>query len=154
MDETLSTQRCQWSAIRMKWKSCHLLQLSMGNDNYYNDCKLQNFRSSDSMSLWQVSIYHFFFSFLLPLHFTGRSVASSSTTGSGEVGSVTSNGLKAKVVDSSDGTVFVRVENKQALADDLRLLASLPELCDVTFLVGDERQPICGVRAILAARSR
>ena len=46
------------------------------------------------------------------------------------------------------------VENKEALADDLRLLACLPELCDVTFLVGEEKQPICGVRAILAARSR
>jgi hypothetical protein len=30
----------------------------------------------------------------------------------------------------------------------------MPELCDTTFLVGGERQPICGVRAILAARSR
>ena len=30
----------------------------------------------------------------------------------------------------------------------------MPELCDTTFLVGEERQPICGVKAILAARSR
>eukprot|EP00117_Sycon_ciliatum_P024247 scpid46046/ scgid4685/ Serine-enriched protein len=83
-----------------------------------------------------------------------RSVASSSTTGSADMGSVSSNGMNTTLVESSDGAVFVRVENKQALADDLRLLASLPELCDVTFLVGEERQPICGVRAILAARSR
>lgn len=44
--------------------------------------------------------------------------------------------------------------NKERLADDLCALSSMPELCDVTFLVGTDRQPICGVRAILAARSR
>ena len=44
--------------------------------------------------------------------------------------------------------------NKEALALDLRALANMPELCDVTFLVGQDRQPVCGVRAILAARSR
>lgn len=45
-------------------------------------------------------------------------------------------------------------ENKSGLADDLKFLASMPELCDVTFLVGETREPVCGVRAILAARSR
>ncbi len=44
--------------------------------------------------------------------------------------------------------------NKDSLAHDLSFLANMPELCDVTFLVGDDRQPICAVRAILAARSR
>lgn len=44
--------------------------------------------------------------------------------------------------------------NKDSLAHDLSFLANMPELCDVTFLVGEERQPICAVRAILAARSR
>ncbi len=37
---------------------------------------------------------------------------------------------------------------------DMRFLASMPELCDVTFLVGDTREPVCAVRAVLAARSR
>ena len=36
----------------------------------------------------------------------------------------------------------------------MRFLASMPELCDVTFLVGDTREPVCAVRAVLAARSR
>lgn len=44
--------------------------------------------------------------------------------------------------------------NKDSLAHDLSFLANMPELCDVTFLVGDDRQPVCAVRAILAARSR
>lgn len=54
-------------------------------------------------------------------------------------------------VDENDLTLF---ENKSGLADDLKFLASMPELCDVTFLVGETREPVCGVRAILAARSR
>ena len=45
-------------------------------------------------------------------------------------------------------------ENKSGLAEDMRFLASMPELCDVTFLVGDTREPVCAVKAILAARSK
>ena len=37
---------------------------------------------------------------------------------------------------------------------DMRFLASIPELCDVTFLVGETREPVCAVKAVLAARSR
>lgn len=36
----------------------------------------------------------------------------------------------------------------------MKFLASMPELCDVTFLVGDSREPVCAVKAVLAARSR
>ncbi|XP_071747957.1 serine-enriched protein isoform X3 [Lepeophtheirus salmonis] len=50
-----------------------------------------------------------------------------------------------------DSNIF---ENKSGLAEDLRFLASMPELCDVTFLVGDTREPVCAVKAVLAARSR
>ncbi|XP_038044660.1 serine-enriched protein-like isoform X2 [Patiria miniata] len=45
-------------------------------------------------------------------------------------------------------------ENKIGLADDLKFISRMPELCDVTFLVGERREPVCAVRAILAARSR
>ena len=45
-------------------------------------------------------------------------------------------------------------DNRVGLAHDLGFLATMPELCDVTFLVGENRQPVCGVKAILAARSR
>jgi hypothetical protein len=72
--------------------------------------------------------------------------------------------------DEADLSVF---ENKSGLAEDLKFLASMPELCDVgytyiqldcklilkfrikvTFLVGDTREPVCAVKAVLAARSR
>ena len=55
------------------------------------------------------------------------------------------------VTDESDYSTF---ENKSGLADDMKFLASMPELCDVTFLVGDTREPVCAVKAVLAARSR
>jgi len=45
-------------------------------------------------------------------------------------------------------------ENKTGLAEDLKFLASMPEMCDVTFLVGNTREPVCAVKAVLAARSR
>jgi predicted RNase H-like HicB family nuclease len=37
-------------------------------------------------------------------------------------------------------------ENKTGLAEDLKFLASIPELCDVTFLVGETREPVCAVK--------
>ena len=53
--------------------------------------------------------------------------------------------------DEPDYTTF---ENKSGLTEDMKFLASMPELCDVTFLVGDTREPVCAVKAVLAARSR
>lgn len=50
-----------------------------------------------------------------------------------------------------DTSIF---ENKAGLSDDMRFLASMPELCDVTFLVGETREPVCAVKAVLIARSR
>ncbi|XP_034178187.1 serine-enriched protein isoform X1 [Osmia lignaria lignaria] len=55
------------------------------------------------------------------------------------------------VADEADYSTF---ENKTGLAEDMKFLASMPELCDVTFLVGDTREPVCAVKAVLAARSR
>lgn len=45
-------------------------------------------------------------------------------------------------------------ENRTGLSQDLRFLSGMPELCDVMFLVGEEREPVYGVKAILAIRSR
>ncbi|XP_023235690.1 serine-enriched protein-like [Centruroides sculpturatus] len=53
--------------------------------------------------------------------------------------------------EDDDYTVF---EDKPGLAEDMKFLASMPELCDVTFLVGETREPVCAVKAVLAARSR
>lgn len=55
------------------------------------------------------------------------------------------------LADESDYSIF---ENKTGLAEDMKFLASMPELCDVTFLVGETREPVCAVKAVLAARSR
>ncbi|XP_037032174.1 serine-enriched protein isoform X2 [Bradysia coprophila] len=49
---------------------------------------------------------------------------------------------------------YTTFENKTGLAEDMKFLASMPELCDVTFLVGDTREPVCAVKAVLASRSR
>ena len=53
-----------------------------------------------------------------------------------------------------DGESSFSFDNRLGLAHDLGFLATMPELCDVTFLVGENRHPVCGVRAILAARSK
>ena len=58
---------------------------------------------------------------------------------------------EAPLNDEPDFSTF---ENKSGLAEDMKFLASMPELCDVTFLVGDTREPVCAVKAVLAARSR
>ena len=49
--------------------------------------------------------------------------------------------------DPDDTSIF---ENKSGLADDMRFLASMPELCDVTFLVGDTLKPVCAVKVYLS----
>lgn len=77
-------------------------------------------------------------------------------------------GTESLSLDESESTF----ENKSGLAEDLKFLASMPELCDVTFLVGETREPVCAVKvsrsssaeaeitfcilikAILSARSR
>lgn len=54
------------------------------------------------------------------------------------------------MTDEPDLSTF---ENKTGLAEDMKFLANMPELCDVTFLVSDTREPVCAVKAVLAARS-
>ncbi|XP_041349460.1 serine-enriched protein-like [Gigantopelta aegis] len=44
--------------------------------------------------------------------------------------------------------------NTSGLCDSLKYIITMPELCDVMFLVGKERDPVYGVKAILATRSR
>lgn len=55
------------------------------------------------------------------------------------------------VCDDCESEVF---ENKSALSQDLKFLSGMPELCDVMFLVGEEKIPVYGVKAILSIRSR
>lgn len=63
-----------------------------------------------------------------------------------------SNGSESPGYNKPEGNRFI-YHNRESLAHDLNFLAVMPELCDVTFLVGEERQPVCGVKAIMAARS-
>ncbi|KAJ6225857.1 hypothetical protein RDWZM_004402 [Blomia tropicalis] len=56
-----------------------------------------------------------------------------------------------KAEDIVDYSVY---ENRTGLAEDMKFLASMPELCDITFLVGETREPVCAVKAVLASRSR
>lgn len=48
---------------------------------------------------------------------------------------------------------YTTFENKTGLAEDMKFLASMPELCDVTFLVGDTREPVCAVKVCLCTLS-
>ncbi|XP_071086624.1 serine-enriched protein-like [Haliotis cracherodii] len=45
-------------------------------------------------------------------------------------------------------------KSSAGLQDSLAFILSMPELCDVTFLVGRDEVPVHGVKAILATRSR
>lgn len=65
-------------------------------------------------------------------------------------GDVVSNSTK----NTENKLPCVHYENSLGLSKDLSLLASMPELYDVHFLVGRKKQPVGAVRAILAARSR
>ena len=47
----------------------------------------------------------------------------------------------------------MRYRSTATLCDHLKFILSMPELCDVTFLVGEKRLPVHGVKAILGARS-
>ena len=44
--------------------------------------------------------------------------------------------------------------NTQSLTESLKVISSIPELCDVTFEVGPEKVKVHGVKAILGTRSR
>ena len=54
----------------------------------------------------------------------------------------------------ADKTEVLKVRSTHALSEDLKMILSLPEICDVTFLVGPTETQVHGVRAILAMRSR
>ena len=39
--------------------------------------------------------------------------------------------------------------HQAGLCNDMGFLAHLPELCDITFMVGPDKEPVCAVRAVL-----
>ncbi|KAL5007453.1 hypothetical protein ScPMuIL_016259 [Solemya velum] len=48
----------------------------------------------------------------------------------------------------------MKFTSRDTLCDSLHYIMSMSELCDVTFIVGKKKQPIHGLRAIIASRSR
>jgi hypothetical protein len=46
------------------------------------------------------------------------------------------------------------LKNRHDLCEDLKYIIAVPDLCDVMFLVGEDRLPVYGLRAILTTRSR
>ena len=77
-----------------------------------------------------------------------------------ELGNVKPNNNKVKDESIKESNAAkeklpsVHFENSSSLSKDLGLLASMPELYDVHFVVGRTKQPVGAVKAILAARSR
>lgn len=59
---------------------------------------------------------------------------------------VASTSASSAYNDEPDMSIF---ENKTGLAEDMKFLASMPELCDVTFLVGETREPVCAVKVMI-----
>ncbi|WAQ94464.1 hypothetical protein MAR_006935 [Mya arenaria] len=49
--------------------------------------------------------------------------------------------------------VRAHVSSTKTLCESLKLILHMPEICDVTFLVGADNTPVHGVRSILATRS-
>ena len=45
-------------------------------------------------------------------------------------------------------------QDESGLCNDLGFLAHLPELCDITFMVGPDKEPVCAVRAVLGTQSQ
>ncbi|XP_063423660.1 serine-enriched protein-like [Mytilus trossulus] len=48
----------------------------------------------------------------------------------------------------------MKVTNVHTLIDNIRYILSMPDLCDVVFIVGPQRVPVYGLKAILSTRSR
>ena len=48
----------------------------------------------------------------------------------------------------------MRVTSTDTLVENIKYIISIPELCDVVFIVGPHRVPVYGLKAILSTRSR
>lgn len=57
-------------------------------------------------------------------------------------------------LDEIESTESMKVTSTQTLIDNLRYILSMPDLCDLVFIVGPHRIPVYGIKAILSTRSR
>jgi ribosomal protein S2 len=49
---------------------------------------------------------------------------------------------------------IMNFRSTHSLSEHLKLILAMPEMCDVTFVVGPREVPVHGVRAIMGTRSR
>lgn len=60
----------------------------------------------------------------------------------------------SETTDTADSLEALDLKDRTALGGDLRFVLTIPEMCDVKFVVGRRKFPMYGVKAILASRSR
>lgn len=56
--------------------------------------------------------------------------------------------------ESEDDADSVKYVNAEAVSEALTVVMDMPDLCDVTFLVGSTLTPVHGVKSIMSTRSR
>ncbi|WAQ94855.1 GPRS-like protein [Mya arenaria] len=80
-----------------------------------------------------------------------------------DVDSVTSYESSDSAVDDSSVNLFtardpreevMHFQSTHVLCETMKVILEMPDMCDVTFLVGERQVPVHAVRAILATRSR
>ncbi|KAH3706439.1 serine-enriched protein-like isoform X2 [Dreissena polymorpha] len=68
--------------------------------------------------------------------------------------SSTSRNKRGNRMTSSDEEQHMKFQTAHALCESMKLIIEMPEMCDLTFLVGPRDVHVYGVRAIMATRSR
>ncbi|KAL4222034.1 hypothetical protein ACF0H5_018077 [Mactra antiquata] len=72
----------------------------------------------------------------------------------GSCGSLKTSDSKVNLMPPLNTEEFMNYRSTTTLCDNLRLILAMPDLCDVTFIVGPRKIPVHGVRAVLGTRSR
>ena len=61
---------------------------------------------------------------------------------------------KRTTVDDVTVSKVMRYSSTDVLSNSLEIILSMPNMCDVMFLVGEDKVPVYGVKAILSSRSK
>lgn len=90
------------------------------------------------------------------VEYDGYSSGYESTQETSDTESATPNLNPASFVNRESVKIKEKMSygNTQVLAEQLKTISSIPELCDVMFEVGPEKVKVYGVKAILGTRSR
>ena len=65
-----------------------------------------------------------------------------------------SHTAKRTTVDDVTVSKVMRYSSTDVLSNSLEIILSMPDMCDVMFLVGEDKVPVYGVKAILSSRSK